>query len=140
MIDALCEQRWPTEQHPGKKDGHMLHVLYHQGPWETVCLQQSLNHVCLWPGYQLEHDTAKHGYSGVMKESNGKWNGALLSSVMRIGYICMQVMDVHLYGVDLMSFVFRGVPSPTTHRPHLRLHGVWGYQLELAVTFGVSSG
>ena len=22
-IDALCEQRWPPEQHPGKKSGHV---------------------------------------------------------------------------------------------------------------------
>lgn len=50
-IDALCEQRWPTEHHPGTKSGHMLHLLCHQGPLGTVCLQQDYDHVCLWPGY-----------------------------------------------------------------------------------------
>ena len=35
-IDALCEQRWPPEQHPGKKSGHMLHLMCHQGPVGTV--------------------------------------------------------------------------------------------------------
>ena len=34
QIDACCEQRWPPEQHPGKKSEHMLH----QGPLGTVCL------------------------------------------------------------------------------------------------------
>ena len=53
------------KQHPGKKSGHMLHLLCHQGPLGTVCLQQDSDHMCLWPGYLLHHDTAKHGYSGV---------------------------------------------------------------------------
>ena len=40
-------------------------------------------------GPDLDQDTAKHGYSGVVKVSTGEWNGALLSSVMRIGSVCM---------------------------------------------------
>ena len=59
-FDALCEQQRPPEQHPGKKSVHMLHLLYHQGPLGTVCLQQDSDHVCFWPGYYLHHDTAKH--------------------------------------------------------------------------------
>ena len=39
--------------------------------------------------YHLHHDTAKHGYSGVVKESTGEWNDALLSSVTRIGSVDM---------------------------------------------------
>ena len=27
--DTLCEQRWPPKQQPGKKLGHMLHLLCH---------------------------------------------------------------------------------------------------------------
>ena len=70
-IDAMCKQRWTQ---PGKKYGHMLHLLYHHGPLGTVYLQQDSGH--------LQHDTIKHCYSGVVKMSIGKWNGALLSSVM----------------------------------------------------------
>ena len=29
-INILCEQQWLPEQHPGKKSGHMLHLLCHQ--------------------------------------------------------------------------------------------------------------
>ena len=45
-IDALSEQRWPPEQHSKKKSDHMLHLLCHQGPLGTVCLQQDSNLVC----------------------------------------------------------------------------------------------
>ena len=38
--------------------------------------------MCLWSGYQLHHNTAKHGCSGVVKESIGEWNETLLSSAM----------------------------------------------------------
>ena len=86
-IDALCEQRWPPEQHPGKKSGHMLVLLCHQGPLGTVCLQQDSDYVCLWPDYHLHHDTARYDYSGVVKEMTGEWNGALLSSLLRIGSV-----------------------------------------------------
>ena len=85
----------------------MLQLLSHQRPLETVCLQQDSDHVCLWPGYQLYHDTAKHGYSGVVKELTGKWNGALLSSVMGVGSVCMRMMNVHVYCVDLVRVIFR---------------------------------
>ena len=52
-IDALYEQWWPPEQHPGKKSEHMLLLLCHQRPLGTVCLQQDSAHVCLWPVYHL---------------------------------------------------------------------------------------
>ena len=52
-IDALCKQRWPPEQHPGKKCRHILHLLCHQESLGTVCLQQDSDHMCLWPGYHL---------------------------------------------------------------------------------------
>ena len=102
-----------------KKFGGMLHLLCHQGPLGTVCLQQDSDHTCFWPRYHLHHGTAKHGYIGIVKE----WNGALLSSLMRVGSVCMRVIDVHVCGVDLMT-PSSGVHSPTTHRSHLRLHGV----------------
>ena len=53
------------------------------------------------------HYTAKHGYSGVVDESTGEWNVALLCSVMRVGSVCNRVMDAHVYGVDLVSVIFR---------------------------------
>ena len=111
---ALCEQRWPPEHHLGKKS---LHLLCHQEPLGTVYLQQDSDHVCLWPGYHLHHDTAKHGYSGVVKKQTGEWNGALLLLVMRVGSICMRVMDVHVYGVDLVSVIFRSAYVHDTQAP-----------------------
>ena len=101
-IDTLCEQRWPPEQQPGKKSGHMLYLLCHQGPLRTVCMQQDSDYMCLWPDYHLHHDTTKHSYSGVVKESTGEWNGILLSSFMKVGSVCMKIMDVHMCSVDLM--------------------------------------
>ena len=117
-FDVLCGQRWSPEQQPGMKSGHMLHLLCHEGSLGTVCLQLNSDHVCLWPSYHLHHDTAKHGYSGVMEESTGELDGALLSSVMTVGSIqfylgiCMRVIDVCVYGVDLVSVIFR---SAFTH-------------------------
>ena len=96
-----------------------------QGPLGTVCLQQNSHHVCLWPDYHIHHDTAKHGYSGVVKESTGEWNGALLSSVMRVGPVCMQVMDVHVYAVDLVSAIFQSAFAHDT-QAQPRLYGVEG--------------
>ena len=98
-IDALYEQWWSPEQHPGKKSGHMLYLMCHQGPLETVCLQQDSDHMCLWPGYNLHHDTSKHSYSHVVKELIREWNDTLLSSVMRVSSVCMRVMDIHIYTV-----------------------------------------
>ena len=104
-VDTLCEQWW---SHPGKKSGHMLCLLCHQGPLRTVCLQQDLDHVCLWPGYHSHYDTAKHGYCGVMKESIGEWNDALLSSVMTVRSVRIQVMDIYyVYSIVLVSVIFR---------------------------------
>ena len=95
--------------------------------------------MCIWPGYHLHHDTAKHGYSGVVKGLTGEWNGALLSSVMQIGSICMKVMDVHMYGVDLVSITFWNAFAHDTQAPP---QASWcgGHQLQLTVTFSVSTG
>ena len=64
-------------------------------------LPAGLKHEFLWPSYYLHHDTAKHGYSGVVKESVGEWNGALLSSVLRVG------SDFCLYASDGLTPVWR---------------------------------
>ena len=42
---------------------------------------------------------------------------------LRIGSVCVRLMDVHMYGVDRMSIVFGSAFSHDT-QPHLRLHGV----------------
>ena len=34
----------------------------------NFCLKRHSVHVCLWPGYRLNHDIAKHGCSGVVKD------------------------------------------------------------------------
>ena len=78
----------------------------------------------LWPGYNLHQDTAKHG-SGVVKVLTGEWNDALLSSVMRVGFVCMRVMDIHVYGIDLLSVIFWSTFSHNT-QAHLRLHDMRG--------------
>ena len=92
----------------------------------------------LWPGYHLYH-TAKHCYSAIVNESTGEWKGALLSSVMRVGSVCMRVMDVHVYGVDLVSVIFRSAFAHDTQAaPRASCCG--GHQLQLAVTLGVSAG
>ena len=41
------------------------------------------------------------------QQSTGGRNGTLLSSVMGVGSICVRVMDVHAYRVDLVSVIFR---------------------------------
>ena len=57
----------------------------------NFCLQQDSDHVCFWPGCHLHNDTAKHGYSRVVKEWTGDRNDVLLSSVMRVG--CVYASD-----------------------------------------------
>ena len=86
--------------------------------------------------YHLHHDTAKHGYSGVMKESTGEWKGALLSSVMRVGSVCMGVMDLHKYGVDLVSVIFRSAFAHDTEAPS---HISW-CRGDGSISMGGSSG
>ena len=56
----------------------------------------------------LHHDTAKFGYSRVVKESTGECNGTLLSSVMRVGSVCMRVVD--LYSTCTRTFI-NGFPK-----------------------------
>ena len=73
--------------------------------------------MCLWPGYHLNFDTAKHGHSGVVKKSTGEWNGTLLFLVMRVGSVYMQVMDIHVYGIDLASIIFRSAFAHNTQAP-----------------------
>ena len=57
--------------------------------------------MCLWSDYN-----AKHGYFGVVKESTTEWIGVLFSSVMRVGTVCIRVMDVHVYGLGVVSVIF----------------------------------
>ena len=117
-IDTLCKQWWPPKQHSGKKSGHMLlHLLCHRGPLLTICLHQDSDHVCLWPGYCLHHDTAKHSYSGVVIELTGELNDALLCSVMRVGPVCMRVMNVNVYGIDLVNIIFWSAFPHDTQAP-----------------------
>ena len=59
----------------------------------------------------------KARYSGVVKKSTGEWKDSLLSSVIRVGSVCMRIMDVHVYGVDLVSVIFRTVFAHETQAP-----------------------
>ena len=110
-INVLCEQQWLPEPHAGKKSRH---ILYHQGSLGTICLQQDSDHMCLWPGNHLHYDTTKHGYSGVMKELTGECNDNPLSSVMRVGSVCMRVMDIHVYGIELVGVIFQSAFAHNT--------------------------
>ena len=103
---------WPPEQHSEKKSGHVLHLLCHQVPLGTIS-----DHIFLRPGYHLHHDTTKQDYSCVLKDSTEGWNGALLSSVMRVVSVCIRVMDVHVYGVDLVSVNVWSVFTYDTQAP-----------------------
>ena len=105
------------EQLPGKKSGHMLQLLCHREPLGTVCLQQEPDHMCFRPGNHLDHYTTKHGYSGVVKESSGEWIGDLFSSMTRVDFVIMRVMDAQVYGLDLMRVFFRGVFAHDTQAP-----------------------
>ena len=40
--------------------------------WEPSACSRTQYHVCFWPGYHLDQDTAKHGYSAIVKESTGE--------------------------------------------------------------------
>ena len=61
--------------------------------------------MCLWPGYHLHQNTTKHGYSGVMKElKRVEWRCVVFSD--DLGSVCVRVMDVHLYSVDLVTIIF----------------------------------
>ena len=84
--------------------------------------------------------TYKTWYSSVVKVSTGEWNGALLSSVMRVGSVCKRVMDEHVYGIDLVSVIFQ---SAFAHETQAAPQASWyggAHQLQLVVTFVVSAG
>ena len=86
-IEALCEKL--LEQHPGKKSG--AHVAPDVSPRSigNHLFEAGLRSYVPLARLSFTHDTAKHGYSGVMKMLTGEWNGALLSSVMRVDSVCM---------------------------------------------------
>ena len=77
---------------------------------------------------QLHHVTVKHRYSSVVKELAGELNGALLFSVMRVGSVCMGVMGVHEYGIDLVSVIFQSAVAHDTQAPP-QASWCWGHQL-----------
>ena len=76
--------------------------------------------------------------SGVVKESSGRCNGTLLSSVMRVGFVCMRVMNVHMYGIDLVRVIFRSAFANDAQPPP-QASRLGGRQLQLSVTFGDST-
>ena len=43
--------------------------------------------------------------------------------MMRVFSVCMRVMDIHMYGVDLASIIFQSAFAYNT-QAHLRLHGL----------------
>ena len=63
----------------------------------------------------------------------------LLRSVMRVGFVCLRVMDVHVFGVDLVSVIFRSALAHDTQTPP-QASCCGGHRLQLAVIFYVSAG
>ena len=110
-INALCKQRWPSQQHPRKNSGHVLHLLCHQGPLGPVACSRTQNTSASGQDTTLYHETAKHGYSGVVKESTG------CDENMLCLYACMRVLDIHVHGVDLVSVIFRSAFAHDTQAP-----------------------
>ena len=107
-IDALCEQWWPSEQHPGKKSKHILHLLHHQGPLGTVFLQQDSDHILLvW--------CRDRDYWRV------EWHSVVFSDESRF-FLYASAGSTHVRHRPC-DWYFR-VHSPMIHMPYLRLHGV----------------
>ena len=136
-IDVLCEQRWPLEQHSGKISGHMLHLLCHQGPSEpSAC---SRTQITCASGQATTYTTTPPITATLVPLKchwRVEWRSVVFSG--RVGSICMRVIDVHVYGRDQVSVIFRSAFAHDT--PHLMLHGMGSHQLYLAVTFSVSAG
>ena len=127
-----CFQQWSVEhsntRRPGsgrlrstdkRQDGHIVwaavaasreEIRAHVAPAVSL---RTIGNRLLAAGLRLRVPLARLplSYPGVGKESTGEWNEALLSSVMRVDYVCRQVMDVHVYGVDLVG-TSSGVYSP----------------------------
>ena len=90
--DALCKQQWPPKQHPGKKSRHMLHLLCHQGPLGTVCLQQDSNRMCLWLGYPL---TPRHFQARLLwSHERVDWRVEWRSVIFNESRFCLYASDV----------------------------------------------
>ena len=80
----------------------------------TAFREEIRAHVATAVSPRTIENTAKHGYSGGVKKSTGVWNGALLSSVMYVGSLCVRLVDIHVYVVDLTSVIFRSAFSHDT--------------------------
>ena len=135
-IDALCEQRWPPEQYPGKEFGHMLHLLSPKTIGNRVLAAGLRSNVTLpWLPLTPRHRQARVFWC----HETINWNVTLLSSVMRAGSVYMRVMDVDVYGVDLVSVSFRSAFAHDIQAPP-QTSWCGAINLQLALTFGVSAG
>ena len=106
--------------------------------WEPYACSRTQITYASGPDYHLHHDTAKHSYSCVVRESTGERNGILVSSVKRVGSVCIWVMDIHMYGIDLVE---RHLPECicTQHTGPTSGFMVWGggisYNLQSHLVF-----
>ena len=144
-IDALCEQRWPPERHPGKKFGHMLPMLCHQGALGTVCLQLDSDHVCLCQAttYTFSMLTPRHRQAWLLwcrerVDWSVEWCSVVFSDESRF---CLYASD----GCTRVRCRPGERHLPECIRPRdigpTSSFTVWGgHQLQLEVTLGVSAG
>ena len=90
--DALCEQWWPSQQHPGKKSRHMLYLLCHQGPLITVCFAAGLrSHVPLTRlPLTSQHCQAQLLWCRERHDWKVKWCSVVFSDESRL---CLYVSD-----------------------------------------------
>ena len=125
MINALCEQRGHPNSIKGRNPDTHCTCCATKDHWElSACNRTQIT--CAYDQATTYTMTAPS-------------MDALLSSVMRLGSVCMQVMDIHVYGVDMVSIIFQNAFTLDTQAPP---EASWcgGHQLQLAVTFDVSAG
>ena len=148
-----CFQQWPVEHshtsrpgsgQPCSTDAHQdRHIVQAVVATRTASREEIQAHVApvISPRTIGNHLLATGLRSCVpLKESTGERNATLFSSVMRVGSVCMRVMNVHVYGGPGESHL----PECINLRHTGPTSGfmVWGrgHQLQLMVTFGVSVG
>ena len=99
----------------------MLHLLSHQEPLGTVCLQQDTDHVYFWQGYHLHYDTAKHGYSGVLAYASDGYS----NSASTLHRLLIPMLLPFLRQEDDVFFQQANAPP---HAASMTQHVLWGIQ------------
>ena len=132
-IDACASSDGRPNSIQEKKSGHTLHLLCHQGPLETVCLQPDsscvpLARLPLTPG----HHQARLLWCCERVNQRVEWCSVVFSHESRF---CLYESVRHRPGERHLRSAF----VHDTQAPPL-VSWCGGHQLQLAVTSGVSAG